>query len=41
MPKLKDLFSGWEDRWWPKPMDEAERAAPEDFVARPRPLAAE
>ena len=20
MPKVKDLFDGWEDRWWPKPM---------------------
>ncbi len=20
MPKIKDIHSGWEDRWWPKPM---------------------
>jgi alkanesulfonate monooxygenase SsuD/methylene tetrahydromethanopterin reductase-like flavin-dependent oxidoreductase (luciferase family) len=39
MPQLKDMFSEWEDRWWPKPMAQAERAAPADFVTRP--LAAE
>jgi alkanesulfonate monooxygenase SsuD/methylene tetrahydromethanopterin reductase-like flavin-dependent oxidoreductase (luciferase family) len=39
MPQLKDLFSEWEDRWWPKPMAQTERAAPADFFARP--LAAE
>jgi alkanesulfonate monooxygenase SsuD/methylene tetrahydromethanopterin reductase-like flavin-dependent oxidoreductase (luciferase family) len=26
MPKLKPLFSEWEDRWWPQPMAETERA---------------
>jgi len=26
MPQLRDLFSEWEDRWWPKPMDANERA---------------
>jgi hypothetical protein len=26
MPKLKGLFSEWEDRWWPQPMPRAERA---------------
>jgi hypothetical protein len=26
MPKLKPLFSEWEDKWWPKPMDKAARA---------------
>lgn len=38
MPQLKDLFTNeWEDRWWPKPMDQAETAHP---MARPD-LAAE
>jgi alkanesulfonate monooxygenase SsuD/methylene tetrahydromethanopterin reductase-like flavin-dependent oxidoreductase (luciferase family) len=31
MPQLKDVFSEWEDRWWPKPMDRAERAALPSF----------
>jgi alkanesulfonate monooxygenase SsuD/methylene tetrahydromethanopterin reductase-like flavin-dependent oxidoreductase (luciferase family) len=26
MPRLKPLFSEWEDRWWPQPMGQAERA---------------
>ena len=26
MPKLKPLFSEWEDKWWPQPMDTARRA---------------
>ena len=26
MPKLKPLFSEWEDKWWPKPMDKTGRA---------------
>ena len=26
MPKLKPLFSEWEDRWWPKPMERRQRA---------------
>jgi alkanesulfonate monooxygenase SsuD/methylene tetrahydromethanopterin reductase-like flavin-dependent oxidoreductase (luciferase family) len=26
MPRLRDRFSEWEDRWWPKPMAESERA---------------
>uniref|UniRef100_UPI00195757E3 hypothetical protein n=1 Tax=Crenalkalicoccus roseus TaxID=1485588 RepID=UPI00195757E3 len=38
MPRLRPLFSEWEDRWWPQPMQAAERAAPSAF--RPR-LAAE
>jgi hypothetical protein len=41
MPQLRDLFSDWEDRWWPKPMGRAERVLPADFVAAPRALAAE
>jgi len=27
MPQLKDLFSEWEDRWWPQPMERRLRAA--------------
>ena len=27
MPKLKPLFSEWENRWWPNPMDAAARAS--------------
>ncbi|MCW5749480.1 MAG: hypothetical protein KIT36_25035, partial [Alphaproteobacteria bacterium] len=38
MPKVKDLFSEWEDRWWPKPMDRGQRAAVPAFQPR---LAAE
>jgi hypothetical protein len=26
MPKLHDLFSEWNDRWWPQPMETAQRA---------------
>jgi hypothetical protein len=26
MPQLHDVFSEWEDRWWPKPMDRSARA---------------
>ena len=26
MPKLRDKFSEWEHRWWPRPMDAAMRA---------------
>ena len=37
MPKLKDLHSEWDDRWWPKPMVAAERA---EITVQPR-LAAE
>ncbi len=38
MPRLKTRFSEWEDRWWPKPMHEDERAGIPGF---PAPLAAE
>jgi alkanesulfonate monooxygenase SsuD/methylene tetrahydromethanopterin reductase-like flavin-dependent oxidoreductase (luciferase family) len=38
MPKLKDVFPDWEDRWWPKPMARGERAAPAALAPR---LAAE
>ena len=38
MPQLRDLFGEWEDRWWPKPMAEEDRAAPAAFAPK---LAAE
>ena len=38
MPKLKDIHSGHEDRWWPKPMHAGERADIAPFQPR---LAAE
>jgi alkanesulfonate monooxygenase SsuD/methylene tetrahydromethanopterin reductase-like flavin-dependent oxidoreductase (luciferase family) len=38
MPKVKDLFSEWEDRWWPKPMESRLRAEVPAFMPR---LAAE
>ena len=31
MPQRKDVFSEWEDRWWPRPMAKAERAALPSF----------
>jgi hypothetical protein len=31
MPKVKDLFSDWEDKWWPKPMAHGQRAAVPGF----------
>jgi hypothetical protein len=39
LPRLKGLFSEWEDRWWPQPMARVERAE----VATPfaAPIAAE
>jgi hypothetical protein len=33
LPKLRPLFSEWEDKWWPAPMAETERAAPAPFQA--------
>ena len=33
IPRLKPLFSEWEDRWWPKPLDTAERAEVPAFAA--------
>src|SRR5215468_6580663 len=27
MPRVKDLFGEWEDRWWPKPLARGQRAA--------------
>ena len=38
MPKLRDIHAGWDDRWWPKPMNTAERAEIAAFQPR---LAAE
>ncbi|HEY5301502.1 MAG TPA: LLM class flavin-dependent oxidoreductase [Acetobacteraceae bacterium] len=38
MPRVAPLFSDWEDRWWPKPMDAHSRAAVPAFMPR---LAAE
>jgi len=31
MPRLRHIHSQWEDRWWPRPMGRAERAAPASF----------
>ena len=39
MPQLKDLFSEWDDRWWPQPMDRSLRAELPAF--RPTVAAAE
>jgi rSAM/selenodomain-associated transferase 1 len=39
MPKVKDLFGEWEDKWWPKPMAKGQRAAVPAF--RPQFAAAE
>ncbi len=39
LPRLRPLFSEWEDRWWPQPMARRERAALPAFS--PRPAAAE
>ena len=33
MPKLRPIFSEWEDKWWPKPMQKAARAAVPAFKA--------
>ena len=34
MPKLKPLFDEWQDRWWPQPMEAAERAEVPAFAPR-------
>ena len=39
MPQLRDVFSEWEDRWWPQPMDRSARAPLSPF--QPTALAAE
>jgi hypothetical protein len=33
LPKLRGLFSEWEDRWWPQPMARTERVAPTPFAS--------
>ena len=38
MPRVKDLFGDWEDKWWPKPMAKSQRAAVPAF--RPHAAAA-
>ena len=38
MPKLKGHFARWEDRWWPQPMEAAQRADVPAFAPK---LAAE
>jgi alkanesulfonate monooxygenase SsuD/methylene tetrahydromethanopterin reductase-like flavin-dependent oxidoreductase (luciferase family) len=40
MPRLADLWSDWEDHWWPQPLPMAERIPP-DPVARETARAAE
>ena len=32
MPRLQPLFAEWEDRWWPQPMEAAQRADVPAFV---------
>jgi alkanesulfonate monooxygenase SsuD/methylene tetrahydromethanopterin reductase-like flavin-dependent oxidoreductase (luciferase family) len=32
MPRLQPLFSEWEDKWWPTPMESAQRAEVPAFV---------
>jgi hypothetical protein len=39
LPQLRDVFAEWEDRWWPQPMDRAERATLPSF--QPATMAAE
>jgi alkanesulfonate monooxygenase SsuD/methylene tetrahydromethanopterin reductase-like flavin-dependent oxidoreductase (luciferase family) len=39
MPRVKDLFDDWEDKWWPKPLAKGQRAAVPAF--RPQLAAAE
>jgi alkanesulfonate monooxygenase SsuD/methylene tetrahydromethanopterin reductase-like flavin-dependent oxidoreductase (luciferase family) len=38
LPKLKGHFADWEDRWWPQPMEQAQRAEIPAFMPK---LAAE
>jgi alkanesulfonate monooxygenase SsuD/methylene tetrahydromethanopterin reductase-like flavin-dependent oxidoreductase (luciferase family) len=41
MPRVRPMFSEWEDRWWPKPMQAEERAEPAAFDPAAQRLAAE
>jgi len=34
MPQLRDLFADWEDHWWPKPLEQKERAPLPAFTPR-------
>jgi hypothetical protein len=34
MPKVKDLFGEWEDKWWPQPMARSARAELPAFAPR-------
>ena len=34
MPKLQPLFSEWENKWWPKPMEKKSRAAIPAFAPK-------
>jgi len=33
-PQLRDLFSEWEDHWWPKPLEASRRAVPAPVARR-------
>ena len=32
MPYLRDIWSEYEDRWWPKPLDASQRARPQSIT---------
>jgi hypothetical protein len=32
LPKLRHVHAEWDDRWWPEPMQKAQRAAPSSFI---------
>ena len=34
MPQLQDVWSEWENHWWPTPMAAADRAAPDPIAHR-------
>jgi alkanesulfonate monooxygenase SsuD/methylene tetrahydromethanopterin reductase-like flavin-dependent oxidoreductase (luciferase family) len=34
MPKLRDLFSEWDNRWWPRPLEHTARAVVPAFLPR-------
>ena len=37
MPHLRDLWSDYEDRWWPRPLDASQRAQPQPPLHADRP----